>query len=232
MNAEDEVDKVMVGPDCVWPAGPRAVMPEVSVPQVMFPVESDLRSQFAALRADTMRLVVEARVAVTFVVEAYGATSEEPENVRKALEVSCPPVVANGMRPERSEEMKVSVDDAVVNEPSVAESAVELAYGVVTAVPPDVTSEVPLKYTEFPVVVNDEALVPPRAIDSVPLHVGAKVKVEPELVIERLMLVSDEVARVKAPVCAEPKECWSDETPLLIDEVATQVGTPETSART
>jgi len=37
---------------------------------------------------DTVRFVVEARVAVTLVVEAYGATSDEPENVRNALDVS------------------------------------------------------------------------------------------------------------------------------------------------
>jgi hypothetical protein len=95
-----------------------------------------------------------------------------------------------------------------------------------------VTSDVPLKYTELFVVVKDEALVPPRAIESVPLHVGAKVKVPPEFVIERFRLVSDEVASVSAPVCAEPKDCWSEETPLLIEEVATQVGIPLKSART
>ena len=209
-----------------------AEMSFASVPQLMFPVASDLRSQFAALSAETMRFVVEARVAVTFVVEAYGATREDPENERKDDEVSCPPVVANGIRPERSEERKRSVDEEVVKDPKPAESAVDDANGVVTDVPAAVTSEVPLKYTEFPVVVNDEALVPPRAIDSVPAHVGAKVKVPPEFVMERLMLVSDEVARVSAPVCAEPKVCWRDETPLLIDEVATQVGIPLKSART
>jgi hypothetical protein len=48
----------------------------------------------------------------------------------------------------------------------------------------------------------------------------------------RFRLVSEEVARVSAPVCAEPNECWSDETPLLMDEVATQVGIPPKSART
>ncbi len=79
---------------------------------------------------------------------------------------------------------------------------------------------------------TDESPVPPLLIASVPLHVGAKVKVPPEFVIERLMLVSDEVASVSAPVCAEPKDCWSDETPLLIEEVATQVGTPLKSAST
>ena len=209
-----------------------AEMSFASVPQLMFPVASDLRSQFAALSAETMRFVVDATDAVMFVVEAYGATREEPENERKDDEVSCPPVVANGIRPERSEERKRSVDEEVVKDPKPAESAVDDANGVVTEEPPAVTSEVPLKYTEFPVVVNDEALVPPRAIDSVPAHVGAKVKVPPEFVIERLMLVSDEVARVSAPVCAEPKVCWRDETPLLIDEVATQVGIPLKSART
>ncbi len=60
----------------------------------MFPVASALRSQFAAFSAETMRLVVDATDAVRFVVEAYGATSEEPENERNAFEVSWPPVVA------------------------------------------------------------------------------------------------------------------------------------------
>ncbi len=186
----------------------------------MVPVLSALRSQFAAFSAETMRFVVEAMDAVRFVVEAYGATSEEPENERKEDEVSCPPVVPYGIRPERSEERKRSVDEEVVNEEKVPESAVDDAYGVVTAVFPAVTSDVPLKYTELLVVVKDEALVPPRAIERVPVHVGAKVKVPPEFVMVRLRLVSEEVAKVSAPVCAEPNECWSDETPLLIDEEA------------
>lgn len=80
--------------------------------------------------------------------------------------------------------------------------------------------------------MNDVAPVPPRPTASDPVHAGAKVKVPPEFVMFKRRLVSDEVARVSAPVCAEPKVCWSDETPLLIDEVATQVGVPPDIART
>jgi hypothetical protein len=87
--------------------------PVASVPQEKVPVEFDFTSQFAAFSAETMRLVVDATDAVRLVVEAYGATSDEPENERKAFEVSWPPVVANGMRPERSEETMRSVVDAV-----------------------------------------------------------------------------------------------------------------------
>jgi hypothetical protein len=79
---------------------------------------------------------------------------------------------------------------------------------------------------------TDERPVPPLFTANVPVQVGAKVKVPPEFVMDSAMLVSDEVANVSAPVCAEPNECWTDETPLLIDEVATQVGMPLKSART
>lgn len=79
---------------------------------------------------------------------------------------------------------------------------------------------------------TDESPVPPLVVASVPVQLGAKVKVEPEFVMVRFRLVSEDVARVSAPVCAEPNECWRDETPLLMEEVATQVGTPETSAST
>jgi hypothetical protein len=47
---------------------------------------------------------------------------------------------------------------------------------------------------------------------SVPVNDGAKVKVPPEFVMFKTMLVSVEVASVIAPVCAVPNECWSDET--------------------
>jgi hypothetical protein len=67
-------------------------------------------------------------------------------------------------------------DDAVPNELYVDE-----AYGVATDVPPAVTSDVPSKYTEFPVVVNDDALVPPRLIASVP-------------VVSEMAIPSDDVA--------------------------------------
>ena len=55
--------------------------------------------------------------------------------------------------------------------------------------------------------------------------------VPPELVTLKSEPVV-EVAIVIAPVCAEPKECWSEDTPFCMDEVATQVGTPFTSAST
>jgi hypothetical protein len=175
--------------------------PVASVPQEKVPNESAFTSQFAAFSAETIRFVVDASDAVRLVVDAYGATSDEPENVRNALEVSCPPVVANGMRPERSEEMKVSVDDAVVNDPKPAETAVELANGVVTACPTAaVTSAEPLKYTELFVVVNDAAPVPPLLMPSVPVQPGVRVKVPPELVTESVTLVSVDVAKVSAPV--------------------------------
>jgi hypothetical protein len=74
--------------------------------------------------------------------------------------------------------------------------------------------------------------VPPLPAASVPVQPGVKVKVEPEFVIESVMFVSVEVASVSAPVSVVPNDCWSDETPLLIEVVATHVGTPESSART
>ena len=55
--------------------------------------------------------------------------------------------------------------------------------------------------------VTDERPVPPRAIASVPVNDGAKVKVAPEFVTFKTMLVSEEVAMVIAPVCAVPNEC-------------------------
>ncbi len=127
LNADDDVLSVIAGPVWSAPTGPSEVMAAVSpasVPQVMVPVESDLRSQFAAFRAETIRFVVEAIDEVMLVVDAYG---------------------------------------------------------VVTAEPRDVTSEVPLKYTEFPVVVNDDALVPPRAMERIP-------------VVSPIAIPSDEVA--------------------------------------
>jgi hypothetical protein len=81
------------------------------------PVGVTVTMLFVALPIlETVRFVVEARDAVRLVVEAYGATSAEPENVRKAFEVSWPPVVANGMRVARSEESVRSVVVAVVND--------------------------------------------------------------------------------------------------------------------
>lgn len=59
-----------------------------------------------------------------------------------------------------------------------------------------------------PMRSDDDAIednpVPPRAAESVPVQLGEKVKVPPEFVIAMLRLVSDEVAKVMAPVCAEP----------------------------
>ena len=78
--------------------------------------------------------------------------------------------------------------------------------------------------------------VPPPATVRVPESDGAKVKVPPAFVTEsdevRPFVVADEVANVTAPVCAEPKDCCIDVTPLLIEEVATQVGTPFNHAST
>lgn len=50
----------------------------------------------------------------------------------------------------------------------------------------------------------EERPVPPREAERVPVQLGEKVKVPPELVIAMLRLVSEEVAKVMAPVCAEP----------------------------
>ena len=102
-----------------------------SEPQERTPVEEDFTSQFAALSAETVRLVVEARVAVMFVVDAYEATVDTPLKERKALDVRAPSVVANGTRPERSVERVKLVVDAVV-----AVSAVVDAYGMVDGLVP------------------------------------------------------------------------------------------------
>jgi hypothetical protein len=216
--------------------------------------------------------------------EAQERTPPENESGPETV-VACTPPVELVERSAFGVFETVRLDDDAVPMNAVPEmvTAVELANGVVTAVPPAVTSEVPLKKIEFPVVVNDEALVPPfeigrvpvtcvarfsdptrfanamlsdevathdgrpvvyelvrkppvevasavsalpvgdpmrsdpsatdespvppRLSASVPDQVGAKVKVEPELVMERPRLVSDEVANVSAPVCAEPNEC-------------------------
>ena len=74
--------------------------------------------------------------------------------------------------------------------------------------------------------------MPPRLTARVPCHDGAKVKVPPVFVMLRRRFVSEDVASVSAPVCVEPKDCCIDVTPLLIEEVATQVGTPFNHART
>ena len=44
-----------------------------------------------------------------------------------------------------------------------------------------------------------------------------KVKVPPELVMpQSLAMAVVEVARVRAPVCAEPEECARERTPVLV----------------
>ena len=78
--------------------------------------------------------------------------------------------------------------------------------------------------------------VPPPATLRVPEVDGVRVKVVPEFVsvLPKVRPLNDwvEVPMVMAPVCAEPKVCWKEETPLLIDEVDTHVGTPRTRAST
>ena len=100
-----------------------------SVPQEKTPVDEDLTSQLAALRAETVRLVVEARVAVMLVVEAYEAVRVTPPKVKKLFWVIAPSVVAKGTLPERSVETVRFVEEATVE----ALIAVVEAYGVVTA---------------------------------------------------------------------------------------------------
>ena len=96
-----------------------------------------------------------------------------------------------------------------------------------------VASEPPSE-TDTPPYETEELVRP--ELFRVPENDGVKVKVPPEFVTEfpRVSPLNDwvEVASVTAPVCAEPNECWMDDTPLLIDEVATQLGTPFTSAST
>jgi hypothetical protein len=91
--------------------------PVASVPHEKTPVDELFTSQFAAFSAETVRFVVDAvskypvPETESAVVDAYGATSDEPENERNGDEVNWPPVVANGIRPERSDEsVKPEVD--------------------------------------------------------------------------------------------------------------------------
>ena len=64
--------------------------------------------------------------------------------------------------------------------------------------------------------------VPPLAMERVPVRVGVKVKALPELVMLRprlrpVAVLSDEVARVMAPVAAvPPPSCWIEVTPALV----------------
>ena len=81
----------------------------------------------------------------------------------------------------------------------------------------------------IPAAVGDEIPVPPPAAVRSPARVLVKVRVFAEFVIVvdevRPLNAADEVAKVTAPVSVLPGTV-SDEMPLLIDEVATQVGTP------
>lgn len=47
-----------------------------------------------------------------------------------------------------------------------------------------------------------------------------------------LNVMAEDVANVRAPVWGLPYVCCTDETPLLIEEVATHVGTPLYKAST
>ncbi len=65
---------------------------------------------------------------------------------------------------------------------------------------------------------TDERPVPPPAVLRTPVVDGVMVKVAPELVIElpKVKPLNDcvEVPMVIAPVCAVPKVCWKEVTPL------------------
>ena len=98
----------------------------------------------------------------------------------------------------------------------------------VSAVPPDPKRSDPSTTAASP--------VPPPATFKVPEVDGVSVKVPDELVIElpKISPLNDcvEVPKVMAPVCAVPYVCWSDDTPLLILDVATHVGVPPLIAST
>src|SRR3989344_9482853 len=73
--------------------------PVASVPQERTPALFAFTSQFAALSAETVRLVVEARVEVSMVVEAYGKVLAVPEvtviaPVESIVVVAVPPKYA------------------------------------------------------------------------------------------------------------------------------------------
>lgn len=139
-----------------------------------------------------------------------------------------------------------SVEDALANDWSaVHEFAFPVLRETVRAVEPLYEPENVSE--EFPAVRS--ARVPPSAMPEmvelvrpalfkVPVtEFGANVKVPPELVIafenERpLKVVAEDVASVIAPVWPEPYVCAMLVTPLLIEEVATHVGTPPESAST
>lgn len=128
--------------------------------------------------------------------------------------------------------LEKSVDDAFANVWSTVQL---LAFPVlrvtVRAVEPSYEPE--NVRDEFPAVSAPR--VPPRltpeivelvspALFKVPVMVfGATVKVPPELVtllesVRPLKVVADEVARVIAPVCADPYVCCTDSTPVLESE--------------
>ena len=87
----------------------------------------------------------------------------------------------------------------------------------------------------IPAAEGFEIPVPPPPAVKSPASVLANVSVFPELVMVVLAVsplnAVDEVAKVSAPVSVFPGMAI-EATPLLIDEVATQVGTPPLIART
>ena len=122
------------------------------------------------------------------------------------------------------------VIDALVRAP--VPFPVRMPPSVVEPVPPTATPmvvdevrEVPLNQMGRP-AEKEVLLVPPLLIARVPVHSGVKVKVEPELEMLRRRLVSEEVAKVRAPVCPVPYVCAMEDTPFCIEVVATQVGMP------
>jgi hypothetical protein len=82
-----------------------------------------------------------------------------------------------------------------------------------------------------------EVPVPPFAMLRIPDSVGEKVKEVPVLVmawasVRPVVVSAVEVAKVSAPVCAEPYVCAMLDTPFEIVEVETQLGMPFDTART
>jgi len=77
---------------------------------------------------------------------------------------------------------------------------------VVDPVPPTATPSVELETSDVPSYqmgrpdVKEEAFVPPRAIESLPVHSGVKVKALPLFEMVSRRLASEEVANVMAPV--------------------------------
>jgi len=104
-------------------------------------------------------------------------------------------------------------------------------------VPPEATPDPPLlmvRLLRLPPKATPEIVefVSPELL-SVPESVGAKVKVPPEFVIVwpkvRPLKEAEEVAKVKAPVCALPYVCWAERTPVfeMVREPPTTEPVPE-----